>query len=61
MSRDEFLDRLFDRLAGSGGPGRRVLTEVEGHLEDGVTDGVARGLSPEAAEAETLARLGTPD
>jgi hypothetical protein len=38
-----------------------VLVEVGHHLEDAIADEMARGLTPEQAEAAAVARLGTPD
>jgi hypothetical protein len=53
------LDELFDRLAGSGGAGRRALAEAEDHLRSAVADGVAAGLSTEDAERAAVARFGS--
>jgi hypothetical protein len=61
MTRDELLDKLFDRLAGTGGTGRRALAEAEDHLEDAVADARTQGLDPTAAEALAVARFGSPD
>ncbi len=61
MTRDELLDELFDRLAGTGAAGRRALAEIEGHLEDAIVDAQSRGLTEEAAEAEAVARFGSPE
>jgi hypothetical protein len=61
MTRDELLDRLFDRLAGTGSAGRRALAEAEDHLEDAVADGLARGMDPAAAEASAVARFGSAE
>ena len=40
---------------------RRYLAELTDHLADLTTEEQARGLSPAAAHAAALARLGTPD
>ena len=56
---DRCLDELFDRLAGTGAAGRRALAEAEDHLRSAMADGIARGLTPEAAEREAVARFGS--
>jgi hypothetical protein len=58
---DRALDDLFDRLAGTGGAGRRALAEAEDHLRSEVTEGLARGLTPDAAEQEAVERFGRVD
>ncbi len=60
MSIDEFLDRAFDELGGTGRQGRRALAEAEDHLREGAAAGVRRGLTPEQAEADAVARFGDP-
>jgi hypothetical protein len=55
---EEYLDQLFDRLAGSGAAGRRVLDEVADHLRASVTAGVESGLSELDAEWTAVARFG---
>ncbi|MEV0135147.1 permease prefix domain 1-containing protein [Dactylosporangium sp. NPDC050688] len=55
---EQYLDELFDRLAGTGASGRRVLAEAESHLFAAAEDGVGRGLDAEAAEREAVARFG---
>ncbi|MEV4510825.1 permease prefix domain 1-containing protein [Dactylosporangium sp. NPDC049525] len=55
---EEYLDEMFDRLAGTGAPGRRILAEAETHLLAATEDGIARGLDPMAAEREAVARFG---
>jgi hypothetical protein len=57
---ERYLDELFDQLAGSGAAGRRSLAEAEDHLRTAVADGLARGLDPERAETEAVARFGRP-
>ncbi|WP_250006727.1 permease prefix domain 1-containing protein [Actinoplanes sp. M2I2] len=56
---EQYLDEMFDRLAGTGAAGRRLLSETESHLLDAVEEGRARGLDAEAAEREALDRFGT--
>jgi hypothetical protein len=55
---DGYLDELFDRLAGTGPDGRRLLIEAEQHLADAVADARGRGLDTEAAEREAVDRFG---
>jgi len=47
---ERYLDGMFDRLAGTGGAGRRALAEAEDHLRAAVADARAAGLP--AGEAE---------
>jgi hypothetical protein len=58
---DRCLDELFDRLAGTGAAGRRALAEAEDHLRSAVAEGTARGLTPEVAEREAVARFGSAE
>jgi hypothetical protein len=60
VSVDALLDKLFDELAGAGGPGRRTLAEAEDHLRTAVAEGVERGLPPVEAEADAVRRFGDP-
>jgi HAAS domain-containing protein len=55
---DGYLDELFERLAGTGPDGRRLLVEAEQHLADAVAEGRDRGLDTEAAEREAVQRFG---
>jgi len=55
---EEYLDRVFTLLAGSGAAGRRAYLEIEAHLRDAVEEERAAGLDPAAAEARALARFG---
>jgi hypothetical protein len=57
---ERFLDDMFDRLAGTGGPGRRALAEAEDHLRAAVADAIAAGLPAEQAELHAVARFGPP-
>lgn len=56
---EQYLDDMFDRLAGTGPAGRRMLAEAESHLLAAVTDGRAGGLDAEAAERAAIERFGT--
>jgi hypothetical protein len=51
---------MFDRLAGTGGAGRRALSEAEDHLRAAVADGLAHGLPVTQAEQQAVARFGSP-
>ncbi len=55
---DEFLDRLNAELAKAGVSDRRAVAEAREHLRDAVQDALRRGLSPDTAAAEALARFG---
>jgi hypothetical protein len=57
---ERYLDELFDRLAGHGAAGRRVLTEAEDHLRAAAADAVARGLTTDEAEHDAVTRFGSP-
>jgi MYXO-CTERM domain-containing protein len=57
---DRALDELFDRLAGTGGAGRRALAETEDHLRAAVAEGVAAGLSDTEAQRQAVVRFGPP-
>ena len=64
MRKPESLQRLRQRLAGLGCPAARtdrLLREIATHLEDGVRDGCARGLSASEAERQAIANLGEPN
>jgi hypothetical protein len=58
---EEYLDRLFDLLAGGGARGRRVLLEAQAHLEEAVELAVGAGRSREEAERAAIARFGAPE
>jgi hypothetical protein len=55
---ERYLDDMFDRLAHTGGAGRRALAETEDHLRAAVADGMTRGLPAGQAEHEAVARFG---
>jgi hypothetical protein len=57
---ERYLDELFDRLAGTGAAGRRLLAETEEHLRDSAAAGVAGGLDEARAKAEAVRRFGRP-
>ncbi|MFL6075338.1 MAG: permease prefix domain 1-containing protein [Mycobacteriales bacterium] len=58
MTVDDYLDRVFTLLAGSGAAGRRAYLEIEAHLREAVEEERAAGLDPAAAEARAIARFG---
>jgi hypothetical protein len=55
---EEYLDRLFDLLAGTGAAGRRALDEVADHLRTSAAADVANGLSRMDAERAAVGRFG---
>jgi len=55
---EQYLDDLADRLRGQGRQVRRVLAEVEQHLEEATAAGVAEGLSYDDAASRAVARFG---
>lgn len=55
---DNYLDEMFNLLAGTGANGRRLLIEAEEHLTEAAAEGRARGLDAEAAEREAVDRFG---
>lgn len=57
---ERYLDELFDRLAGTGAAGRRLLAETEEHLREAAAAGMADGLDETRAEAEAVRRFGRP-
>jgi hypothetical protein len=61
VSIEHYLDRLFDALAGTGTGGRRVLIEAEAHLAESTSELESKGLNPDDAAREALARFGSPD
>src|ERR1022692_118220 len=56
---ERYLDEMFNRLAGTGAPGRRVLAETEDHLRAAVAAGLAKGLAERQAEHEAVVRFGS--
>ena len=57
---EQYLDELFDKLAGTGAAGRRALTEAEYHLRAVAVGAMARGLPEDQAEHEAVSRFGPP-
>lgn len=57
---DRYLDRLLLELRGSAADVRRVLAEVEEHLNDATREGVADGLAEDEARRAAIARFGSP-
>jgi hypothetical protein len=55
---ERHLDDLFDRLAGTGGVGRRTLAEADDHLRATIAEGVAAGRGQLEAEQAAVERFG---
>jgi hypothetical protein len=55
---EEYLDRLLVTLSGSPRQVRHTLAEIEAHLHDAVTEGIAAGLPETEARAQAVARIG---
>ena len=55
---EDYLDRLLVSLSGSPRQVRHTLAEVEAHLRDAVAEGMATGLSEDAAQTQALERIG---
>ena len=58
---EAYLDALLSRSPGTPRQVRRTLAEVEAHLADSVHALQAAGLSEQAARAEAVRRMGSPD
>jgi hypothetical protein len=58
---ESYLDRLFDRLAGTGGTGRRALAEAEDHLASARAELVEAGVPPDEAATRAVSRFGEAD
>src|SRR5262245_29751780 len=58
---ESYLDGLFDRLSGTGGAGRRMLSDAEAHLEESAAAARERGLDEIDAERDAIARFGSMD
>lgn len=56
-----YLDAMFDRLAGTGPAGRRLLVEAETHLLQSAAAHRDRGLNEIEAERVAVARFGPVD
>jgi hypothetical protein len=57
---ERYLDDLFNHLTGTGGAGRRALSEAEDHLLAATAEGQAAGLSEVEAAKRAVARFGDP-
>jgi hypothetical protein len=57
---EDYLDQLVLELRGRAPDVRRVLREVEGHLEDAAAELETAGESREQARADAVARMGSP-
>jgi hypothetical protein len=58
---ESYLDAMFDRLAGTGAAGRRLLADAETHLLASAAAGRDRGLTDYEAERHAIARFGPVD
>jgi HAAS domain-containing protein len=58
--RDQWLRAVGSSLRGPRRGRRRLLAELEGHLEDAAAEEQAAGRDPEDAHAVALQRLGAP-
>ena len=57
---ERYLLAFNDALVAGADRRERILAEVEEHLRDSVASLIERGLAPEAAAAEAVARFGAP-
>jgi hypothetical protein len=57
---DDYLDRMQERLPVRPRDLRRIMSEVEEHLNDDVVASVAAGSSPEQAARDAINRFGPP-
>jgi hypothetical protein len=57
---EEYLDALVVALRGRARRVRRILAEVEEHLQDAYDEGLGRGLAPQAAAEAAVERFGAP-
>jgi HAAS domain-containing protein len=58
---EAYLSRLGRELRRRGLFDSRIVEEARGHLLDSTEQGIKRGLLPEAAEREAIARFGPPE
>jgi hypothetical protein len=58
---EHYLDELLAGLRGNAAAVRRMLTQTEEHLCAAIEADVARGVDPEDAAQQAVARFGTPD
>jgi hypothetical protein len=61
IDRNEYLQRVADRLPFDRAEKLDVLREIAGHLDDSTALLVANGLTPNAAEQAAIDRLGGPE
>ena len=61
MDRNEYLQRVADRLPFDQAEKTDVLRELAGHLDDSTAMLEADGLPPDVAELKAVERLGPPD
>ena len=59
-TRDDWLQAVGTSLRGPRRNRRRLLAELEGHLEDAAAEELAGGRAVPEAEAAALERLGSP-
>lgn len=55
---ERYLDELFDKLAGTGGRGRRALAEAEDHLNSAREELVEAGVPSSVAAEQAVGRFG---
>ncbi len=58
---DNFLDRFFNEMAGTGATGRRSLSEVEDHLRAAQATLVSGGMTEIRAADHAVERFGDPE
>jgi len=58
---ETYLSRLEHELGRRGLDDSRILEEARGHLADATEAGIRRGLAPDAAAREAIARFGSPE
>ena len=56
----DFLDRVGERLRMPDEATGAILDELDSHIADAISAGIERGLTPDEAEGDALARLGSP-
>jgi hypothetical protein len=56
---EEYLDQLYARLRSRPREGRRILTEAEDHLRQGVAEGLAGGLTEREAAEHAISSFGS--
>ncbi len=58
---EQYLDNLQGRLYGPGPKVRRVMQEVQTHLEEATAENRSKGMQPDAAADDAIKRFGAPD